>query len=89
MMIHRLGRTVLIDEFDLHSHLLRLEKVRPPFSLVRISHLFTLQNDWKWFRDFFLDTVLRNISVKHLYKKNKTRDELIRKDRLVKFLCQR
>jgi len=27
--------------------------------------------------------------VKHFYKKNKTRDELIRKDRLVKFLCQR
>lgn len=27
--------------------------------------------------------------MKHLYKKNKTRDELIRKDRLVKFLCQR
>ena len=24
-----------------------------------------------------------------MYKKNKTRDELIRKDRLVKFLCQR
>jgi len=71
MMVHRLGRTILLDEFDVHSHLLRLEK-----------------NEWSWFRDFFLDTVLRNISVKHLYKKNKTRDELIRKDRLVKFLCQ-
>ncbi|CAF1327620.1 unnamed protein product [Adineta steineri] len=71
MIVHRLGRTILLDEFDVHSHLLRLEK-----------------NDWTWFRDFFLDTVLRNISVKHFYKKNKTRDELIRKDRLVKFLCQ-
>lgn len=27
MMVHRLGRTILIDEFDVHSHLLRLEKV--------------------------------------------------------------
>ncbi|CAF4611597.1 unnamed protein product [Rotaria sp. Silwood1] len=71
MIVHRLGRTILLDEFDVHSHLLRLEK-----------------NEWTWFRDFFLDTILRNISVKHFYKKNKTRDELIRKDRLVKFLCQ-
>ncbi|CAF0938718.1 unnamed protein product [Adineta ricciae] len=71
MIVHRIGRTILLDEFDVHSHLLRLEK-----------------NDWTWFRDFFLDTILRNISVKHLYKKNKTRDELIRKDRLVRFLCQ-
>ncbi|UJR21959.1 hypothetical protein I4U23_025027 [Adineta vaga] len=71
MIVHRLGRTILLDEFDVHSHLLRLEK-----------------NDWTWFRDFFLDTILRNISVKHFYKKNKTRDELIRKDRLVRFLCQ-
>ncbi|CAM4821998.1 unnamed protein product [Rotaria magnacalcarata] len=71
MMVHRLGRTILIDEFDVHSHLLRLEK-----------------NEWTWFRDFFLGTILRNISVKHFYKKNKTRDELIKKDRLVKFLCQ-
>ncbi|CAF0946151.1 unnamed protein product [Rotaria sordida] len=71
MIVHRLGRTILLDEFDVHSHLLRLEK-----------------NEWTWFRDFFLDTILRNISVKHIYKKNKTRDELIRKDRLVKFLCQ-
>ncbi|CAF5223420.1 unnamed protein product, partial [Rotaria magnacalcarata] len=71
MMVHRLGRTILIDEFDVHSHLLRLEK-----------------NEWTWFRDFFLGTILRNISAKHFYKKNKTRDELIKKDRLVKFLCQ-
>ncbi|UJR27243.1 hypothetical protein I4U23_008538 [Adineta vaga] len=71
MIVHRLGRTILLDEFDVHSHLLHLEK-----------------NEWTWFRDFFLDTILRNISVKHFYKKNKTRDELIRKDRLVKFLCQ-
>ncbi|CAF1159902.1 unnamed protein product [Rotaria sordida] len=71
MIVHRLGRTILLDEFDVHSHLLRLEN-----------------NEWTWFRDFFLDTILRNISVKHFYKKNKTRDELIRKDRLVKFLCQ-
>ncbi|CAF3327196.1 unnamed protein product [Rotaria socialis] len=71
MIVHRLGRTILLDEFDVHSHLLRLEK-----------------NEWTWFRDFFLDTILRNISVKHFYKKNKSRDELIRKDRLVKFLCQ-
>ncbi|CAF1444151.1 unnamed protein product, partial [Rotaria magnacalcarata] len=71
MIVHRLGRTILLDEFDVHSHLLRLEK-----------------NEWTWFRDFFLDTILRNISVKHFYKKNKTRDELVRKDRLVKFLCQ-
>ena len=28
MMVHRLGRTILLDEFDVHSHLLRLEKVR-------------------------------------------------------------
>lgn len=27
MMVHRLGRTILIDEFDVHSHLLRREKV--------------------------------------------------------------
>ncbi|CAF0756223.1 unnamed protein product [Adineta ricciae] len=71
MIVHRLGRTILLDEFDVHSHLLRLEN-----------------NEWTWFRDFFLDTILRNISVKHFYKKNKTRDELIRKDRLIKFLCQ-
>ncbi|CAF3526395.1 unnamed protein product, partial [Rotaria socialis] len=27
MIVHRLGRTILFDEFDVHSHLLRLEKV--------------------------------------------------------------
>jgi hypothetical protein len=27
MIVHRLGRTILLDEFDVHSHLLRLEKV--------------------------------------------------------------
>ncbi|CAF0785040.1 unnamed protein product [Didymodactylos carnosus] len=71
MIVHRAGRTILIDEFDVHSHLLRLEK-----------------NEWAWFRDFFLDTILRNITVKHFYKKNKSRNELINKDRFVKFLCQ-
>ncbi|CAF3767394.1 unnamed protein product [Rotaria sp. Silwood1] len=50
MIVHRLGRTILLDEFDVHSHLLRLEK-----------------NEWTWFRDFFLDNILRNISVKHIY----------------------
>ncbi|CAF1645520.1 unnamed protein product, partial [Didymodactylos carnosus] len=71
MIVHRAGRTILIDEFDVHSHLLRLEK-----------------NEWTWFRDFFLDTILRNITVKHFYKKNKSRHKLISKDRFVKFLCQ-
>jgi len=27
MIVHRVGRTILLDEFDVHSHLLRLEKV--------------------------------------------------------------
>ena len=36
MMVHRLGRTILLDEFDVHSHLLRLEKViNPRFFLVK------------------------------------------------------
>lgn len=27
MMVHKVGRTVLIDEFDIHRHLLRKQKV--------------------------------------------------------------
>lgn len=27
LMIHRIGKTLLIDEFDIHSHLLKIEKV--------------------------------------------------------------
>lgn len=27
LMIHRIDNTLLIDEFDIHSHLLKMEKV--------------------------------------------------------------
>lgn len=93
MMVHRLGRTVLLDEFDIHSHILRLEKVSQKNDSTKFfyksKNLFFFQTDWNWFREFFVETVLRNISVKHIQKKNKTRNELIRKDRLVNFLYQR
>ena len=39
MIVHRLGRTILLDEFDVHSHLLRLEKV---CSKERVKYLRTL-----------------------------------------------
>ena len=43
MMVHRLGRTILLDEFDVHSHLLRLEKViNPRFFLVKKKKEFIL-----------------------------------------------
>jgi len=27
MMVHRVGRTLLLDDFDIHTHLLRKEQV--------------------------------------------------------------
>ena len=42
MMVHRLGRTILLDEFDLHSHLLRFEKVIRSEMIVLLVCFFDL-----------------------------------------------
>jgi len=44
MIVHRVGRTILLDEFDVHSHLLRLEKVKlKEIELIRFSCCFFLK----------------------------------------------
>ena len=44
MMVHRVGNTLMLDEFDIHRYLLRQQ-----------------DEDWKWLRKFFYETVLRNM----------------------------
>ncbi len=44
MMVHRVGNTLLIDEFDIHKHLLRKQ-----------------EDDWKWLRKFYYDTIVRQM----------------------------
>ena len=43
MMVHRVGNTLLLDDFDIHQHLLRQQ-----------------EQDWKWLKEFFMETILRN-----------------------------
>jgi hypothetical protein len=44
MMVHRVGNTLMLDEFDIHRYLLRQQ-----------------DNDWKWLRHFFYETVLQGM----------------------------
>jgi len=44
MMVHRVGNTLMLDDFDVHRHLLRRQ-----------------EDDWKWLRQFFYETVLNNV----------------------------
>jgi hypothetical protein len=44
MMVHRVGNTLMLDEFDIHRYLLRQQ-----------------DNDWKWLRRFFYETVLQKM----------------------------
>ncbi|KAJ8317595.1 hypothetical protein KUTeg_005499 [Tegillarca granosa] len=69
LMVHRIGKTLLLDEFDIHKHLLRRE-----------------QNDWKWLRDFYYDYVAKNMQMKCVPKKNKSRDKLQNRNMYSKFL---
>ena len=47
MMVHRVGNSLLIDDFDVHRLLLRQQ-----------------QDDWKWLRRFYYDTVAHNMQHK-------------------------
>jgi len=44
MMVHRVGSTLMLDEFDIHRYLLRQQ-----------------DDDWKWLRKFFYETVLHDM----------------------------
>ena len=47
LMIHRIDNTLLIDEFDIHSHLLKMEKVIFSIQLIKIKNnnkLFNCEN---------------------------------------------
>ena len=44
MMVHRIGNTLMLDEFDIHRYLLRQQ-----------------DDDWKWLRRFFFETVLQSM----------------------------
>jgi len=48
MMVHRVGNTLMLDEFDIHQYLLRQQ-----------------DDDWKWLRNFFYETVLRNMEQRN------------------------
>jgi len=48
MMVHRVGNTLMLDEFDIHRYLLRQQ-----------------DDDWKWLRKFFYETVLRNMKQRN------------------------
>jgi len=48
MMVHRVGGTLMLDEFDFHRYLLRQQ-----------------DDDWKWLRKFFYETVLRNMKQRN------------------------
>jgi len=48
MMVHRVGNTLMLDEFDIHRYLLRQQ-----------------DDDWKWLRKFFYETVLRNMEQRN------------------------
>jgi len=48
MMVHRVGNTLMLDEFDIHRYLLRQQ-----------------DEDWKWLRNFFYETVLRNMKQRN------------------------
>ncbi|CAG2186347.1 unnamed protein product [Mytilus edulis] len=69
MMVHRIGKTLLIDEFDVHKHLLRQQ-----------------QDDWKWLREFYYQSVAKEMQIKCVPKKNKSRDTLQNRNMLSKFL---
>ncbi|CAH1782614.1 unnamed protein product [Owenia fusiformis] len=72
MMVHRVGKTLLLDEFDIHRHLLRKQ-----------------QDDWRWLRKFYYETILQNMSQdkeKWINKKNRSRDVLQNRNMLSKFL---
>jgi len=48
MMVHRVGNTLMLDDFDIHRYLLRQQ-----------------DEDWKWLRKFFYETVLRNMKQRN------------------------
>ena len=48
MMVHRVGNTLMLDEFDIHRYLLRQQ-----------------DDDWRWLRKFFYETVLRNMEQRN------------------------
>ena len=69
MMVHRIGKTLLIDEFDVHKHLIRQQ-----------------QDDWKWLREFYYQCIAKEMQIKVVPKKNKSRDTLQNRNMLSKFL---
>ncbi|XP_023226950.1 erythroid differentiation-related factor 1-like [Centruroides sculpturatus] len=70
MMVHCIGKTLLLDEFDVHSHLLRAQK----------------QWEWlkKFFKEHILQTLEEE--EKCMLRKNKSRDYLQNKNMFSKFL---
>ena len=47
MVVHRVGKTLLIDDFDIHQYLLKRSAT-----------------EWEWFRKYFAQTIIHQISDK-------------------------
>ncbi|OWF38276.1 erythroid differentiation-related factor 1-like [Mizuhopecten yessoensis] len=69
MMVHRIGKSLLLDEFDIHKHLLRQQ-----------------QDDWKWLREFYYDCVARDMQMKCVPRKDKSRHKQQTRNMYSKFL---
>lgn len=71
MMVHRIGKSLLLDEFDIHKHLFRQE-----------------QTDWRWLRQFYYETILRDLEAKMkcVPRQRKSRNYLRNRNLYSKFL---
>lgn len=72
MMVHRVGRTLLIDNLDVYKHVLLAQEVSNFLNVRKLSvsfftifaifdfivNLFSFQQDWKWLRQFICENLL-------------------------------
>ncbi len=73
LVVHRVGRTLLLDDLDVHGFLLRRGDE---------------EERWRWLKRFFLETVLGSLGDRHraLVRRKTTADALQRRNLESKFL---
>ena len=71
MVVHPVGQSLLIDNFDIHKWLLDPSQSKPK---------------WKWLRNFFFDKVLQGELHKAIVRKSHTNDALVERNLMSKFL---
>ena len=71
MVVHPVGQSLLIDNFDIHKWLLDPSQSKPK---------------WKWLRNFFFDKVLQGELHKAIIRKSHTNDALVERNLMSKFL---